>query len=83
MANARYIDNGEQFNEVRSQWQDAGYNVRWRIICPKDIGVPMGRRRLYIVAVRMDLRFEFAWPTPQVHRMRLLDVIGPAPPVRT
>ena len=79
VANALYIDNGEQFNEVRSQLQDAGYRVHWHIICPRDVGVPMCRRRLYVVAVRIDLRFEFAWPTPQVHRMRLLDVIGPAP----
>ena len=40
----------------------------------------MGRRRLYIVVVRTDLCFEFAWPTPQVHPIRLLDIIGPAPP---
>ena len=78
VANALHIDNGEQFNEVRSQLQDAGYVVHWRIICPRDIGVPMGRRRLYIVAVRMDLHFKFVWPTPPVHHMRLLDIIGPA-----
>ena len=50
------------------------------LYAPKDIGVPVGRRRLYIVAVRTDLCFEFAWPTPQVHPIRLLDIVGPAPP---
>ena len=41
VANALYIDNGEQFNEVRSQLQDAGYRVHWRIRCPQ------GRRRAH------------------------------------
>ena len=80
VANSLRIDRGAQFNAVRSSLEDAGYVVQWRIVCPKDIGVPVGRRRLYIVAVRTDLCFEFAWPTPQVHPIRLLDIIGPVPP---
>ena len=80
VANALCIDRGEQFNAVHSSLEDAGYVVQWRIVCPKDIGVPVGRRRLYIVAVRTDLCVEFAWPTPQVHPIRLLDIIGIAPP---
>ena len=79
MANALRIGRGEQFNAVRSSMEDAGDVVRWRIICPRDIGVPVGRRRLYILAVRADLCFRFAWPTPQVHHIRILD-IGLAPP---
>ena len=60
VANALRIDDGKQFHEVRSSLQDVGYHVRWRVVCPKDVGVPMHRRRFYIVAVRKDLRFDFA-----------------------
>ena len=52
VANALHIDRDEQFNKVRSSLEDAGYLVHWRILCPKDVGVPMHRRRLYIVAVK-------------------------------
>ena len=51
VANALHVDRGEQFNKVRSSLEDAGYLVHWRIVCPKDVGVPVHRRRLYIVAV--------------------------------
>ena len=57
VVNALYIDRGEQFKEVCSSLRDAGYVVHWRILCPKDVGVPMRRRRLYIMAIRMDLHF--------------------------
>ena len=80
VANAFYIDRGQQFREVCSLLEGAGCVVHWRIICPKDVGVPMRRRRLYVVAIRMDLRFEFAWPTPQARRRRLLDILGSARP---
>ena len=69
VADALWIDDGKQFHEVRSSLQDAGYLVHWRIVCPKDIGVPMHRQRLYVVAVNWDLRFDFAWPSTQAqHR---------------
>ena len=77
VANALYIDGGNQFQEVRASLQDAGYLVRWRIVCPKDVGVPMRRSRLYIVAIREQ--FDFVWPAQAVGRS-LLDYIGPAPP---
>ena len=56
VANALHIGRGEQFNGVRSSLEGAGYFVHWRILCPKDVGVPMHRRRLYIVAVRKDVQ---------------------------
>ena len=86
VANALHIDRGEQFNGVRSSLEDAGYFVHWRILCPKDVGVPMHRRRLYIVAVRKDVQHavqnapEFAWPQARGSLTSLLDIIGPAPP---
>ena len=60
--------------------QEAGYLVHGRIVSPEDVGVPMRRSRLYIVAVRQELQFDFAWPTAQENRASPLDIIGPAPP---
>ena len=54
------IGRGEQFNKVRSSLEDAGYLVHWRILCPKDMGVPMHRRRLCIVAIRKDVQKHLA-----------------------
>ena len=80
VANALRIDGGKQFHEVRSSLQDAGYLVHWRNVFPKDVGVPMRRQRLYIVAVKKDLQFDFAWPPAQDRIASLLDFIGPPPP---
>ena len=60
VANALRIDDGAQFAMVRSELENSGCAVHWRIVCPKDVGAPMHRRRLYVVAVRLDLRFDFA-----------------------
>ena len=78
VANALHIDRGQQFNSVHSSLEDAGYFVHWRILCPKDVGVPMHRRRLYIVGVQNAP--EFAWPQARGGLTSLLDIIGPAPP---
>ena len=80
VANALYIDGGNQFQEVRASLQDAGYLVHFRIVCPKDVGVPMRRGRLYIVAVREELQIDFVWPTAQAVGRSLLDYVGPPPP---
>ena len=77
VANALRIDGGNQFHEVRASLQDAGYHVHWRIVCPKDVGIPMRRSRLYIVAIQEQ--FDFAWPARGANKS-LLDYIGLAPP---
>ena len=83
VANALTIDGGAQFREVCASLEDSGYIVHWRVICPTNLGIPMRRRRLYIVGVRRDLAdWQFAWPNhpgpPEARRERLLSIIGPA-----
>jgi len=49
---------------------EAGYEVRWRVLLAADHGVPQIRQRLFCVGVRRDLldrdarRWIFPWPEP-------------------
>ena len=54
-----------------------GYRVESGLLCPTELGVPMRRRRFYLVAGRDPLPLAFV-PTP-VRLAEQLDVAGPEP----
>jgi DNA (cytosine-5)-methyltransferase 1 len=52
---------------ICSDLQQAGYTAQWTILNAADYGVPQIRERVFVMAVRSNLRFEPEWPEP-THR---------------
>ena len=52
-------DNGNTFKVVKQTLEDLGYKVFSQVLNAKDFGVPQNRERIYIVAFRDDVLFEF------------------------
>lgn len=40
----------------------AGYDVKWKLLNAKDYGVPQDRERIFIIGVRKDVDFEYIFP---------------------
>lgn len=72
----------QTFDALVQRFEDAGYNVSWRVINAWDYGVAQKRERVFIVGIRKDLEFtfEFPEPLPEDYRTQVLrDVIGDLP----
>lgn len=52
-------DKGNTFKVVKQILEDMGYKVFFQVLNAKDFGVPQNRERIYIVAFRSDVDFEF------------------------
>lgn len=52
------------FKEIYAALEDAGYNVRARVLNAADYGVPQNRRRLFFLGVRRDLELDIPFPDP-------------------
>lgn len=70
-------DKGNTFRVVKRTLEDLGYVVHNKVLNAKDFGVPQNRERIYIVAIRNNLRgadaYEF--PTAPMTRTRLGDIL--------
>lgn len=81
-----YGDNAKLLANQLCRYRFAGYSVNWRVLDAKDYGLAQTRRRIFIVGVRSDVAFEYAFPEPQFgpgrsHPYRTQrDVIGGLPP---
>ena len=42
----------------------AGYRVNWAVLNARDFGVAQNRKRLFLVGVRSDLKFQYTFPEP-------------------
>jgi DNA (cytosine-5)-methyltransferase 1 len=61
---------------LEDAFDDAGYQISWRVLNAADYGVPQTRRRLFTVAVRDDLETPKTWfpaPTHAETRTTTLD----------
>lgn len=69
------------FNELISNFENAGYNVTFKITDCYEYGVPQTRERVFIVGVRKDLKETFEFPSPlnPKDRIHLVDAIGDLP----
>lgn len=56
------------------RYRMAGYRVKWSVLNARDFGVAQHRRRVFLVGIRSDLNFEYAFPDPThgPHRRRRL-----------
>lgn len=57
---------GMIFNMILTDFEDLGYNVKYKLLNAADYGVPQKRERVVIVGVRKDIDFEYSFPT-QTH----------------
>ncbi|RAU96824.1 DNA cytosine methyltransferase [Paenibacillus sp. YN15] len=70
------------FDALLAEFERIGYAVSWRLINAWDYGVAQKRERVFIVGIRKDLGFTFAFPEPDASGYRtqvLRDVIGDLP----
>lgn len=68
------ITNGWDFARILFTLDEVGYNAKWCVINTKDFLIPQNRERIFIIAVRKDLKikdFEF----PKGDKTRLKDML--------
>lgn len=58
------LHNGAIFQKIKKAFEDAGYNVFYKLIMAADYGVPQKRERMIMVCVRKDISQEYLFPIP-------------------
>ena len=58
------LHNGVIFAKVKKAFEDAGYNVFYKLVMAADYGVPQKRERMIMVCVRKDISKEYIFPHP-------------------
>lgn len=58
------LEKGAVIDMIVSDFQNEGYDVKYRLVNAADYGVPQKRMRVIIVGVRSDLGKEFEYPVP-------------------
>lgn len=58
----KQLSSGTFLKEQLEAYDEAGYNVAYKLLNAKDYGVPQSRKRLFIVGVRKDLNQSFEFP---------------------
>lgn len=65
VANLKTHDEGNTWKVIEKRLKDAEYQVYESILSPHEFGYPQHRKRIYIVAIREDLRMpEYKFPEP-------------------
>ena len=54
----------EAFPLIIKEFEDSGYDVKYKILKASDYGVPQKRERVIIVGFRKDLKIDFKYPEP-------------------
>lgn len=68
-------DNGNTFQTIEATLTDLGYKVYWKILEATMFSVPQKRRRIFIVAVRNDIKKEFVFPAGSLTDKTVKDVM--------
>ena len=59
-----YGPNQKLLSNQLCRYRLAGYRVKWSVLNAQDFGVAQSRRRVFIVGVRSDLTYDYAFPKP-------------------
>lgn len=51
-----------EFHRIIECFEDAGYNVTYKLLNAKDFGVPQSRERVFIVGIRKDIERYYEFP---------------------
>jgi DNA (cytosine-5)-methyltransferase 1 len=57
-------ENHDLLNNQLTRYRTAGYRVKWAVLNAKDYGVAQNRRRVFLVGIRSDQKFEYEFPKP-------------------
>lgn len=65
-------DHNQRIQQHEANSAASTYQVSWSVLEAADYGVPQNRRRVFIVAIRSDLRCNFCFPVPTHSKTQLL-----------
>lgn len=68
-------DKGNTFATIKKVLEDLGYDVHYKVHNAKDFGVPQNRQRIFIVAIRSDLNFDFQFAEPSNIQVKVGDIL--------
>lgn len=68
-------DKGNTFTTIKQVIEDLGYKVNYKIHNAKDFGVPQNRQRIFIVAIRDDLDFDFQFAETSEIAVKVGDIL--------
>lgn len=66
---------GNTFATIKKVLEDLGYGVHYKVHNAKDFGVPQNRQRIFIVAIRSDLNFDFQFAEPSEVAVKVGDIL--------
>jgi len=66
-------NHGDTFLTIKNSLTDLGYTVYWQVLDATMFDLPQRRKRVFIVAVKDDIKFYF--PTGQLTSLRLQDIM--------
>lgn len=70
---------GESFNGFLRDFEEAGYDISWKLVNANDYNVPEDRLRVIIIGFRKDLKKKFTFPEANDYKPTLKDAIGDLP----
>jgi DNA (cytosine-5)-methyltransferase 1 len=65
----------EAVTNILSEFDKAGYNVKFKLLNTADFGVPQDRKRVLYIGYRKDMGIEFEFPEPLEEKITLKDAI--------
>ena len=68
-------DKGNTFTTIKRVIEEMGYTVHYKVHNARDFGVPQNRQRIYIVAIRNDIDFEFQFAEAPCAPTRVGDIL--------
>lgn len=68
-------DKGNTFEVIKNNLIDLGYKIYWKILEATMFGVPQKRKRIFIVAVRNDIKKDFIFPEGSLTDKTMKDVM--------
>lgn len=67
-------DKGNTLKVIESNLSNLGYQIHWKILEATMFGLPQRRKRIFIVAIRNDIRKNFKFPTGSLTDKTMKDI---------
>ena len=65
----------EALSNIKSLFEECGYNLSFKLLNVSDFGVPQDRLRVFFFCFRKDFGFKYTFPTPFKEKITLKDSI--------
>jgi DNA (cytosine-5)-methyltransferase 1 len=66
----------EALGNIKSLFEECGYNLSFKLLNSSDYGVPQDRLRVFFIGIRKDFGFKFKFPPPFKVKVSLEESIG-------